>query len=209
MRLPSDISIFMRVSLIISANVMNATLANDSMNDLYKGIIDDRSSGDFRSNAGIKWRLISDEVMGGLSSGQLTLDNYKGQNCLHMSGEVTTENNGGFLQIALPLSDPAVSGNDTFDASAYSGVELEVSGNNESYNIHFRTSDLWFPWQSYRASFTAGDNWQTLRIPFTSLQPYKTSRAFSQNRLVRIGLVAIGREFKADLRLASISFYSE
>ena len=197
------------VSLIFITIFMNSTLANDSVSGLSNGIIDDRSSGDFRSNSGVKWRLISDQVMGGLSSGQLMLDNYKGKNCLRMRGDVTTENNGGFLQMALSLSDLPRSGHDTFDASAYSGVELEVSGNNENYNIHLRTSGLWFPWQSYRSSFTTSDNWQALRIPFASLQPYKTTRAFSQNKLIRIGLVAIGREFKADLCLARIRFYSE
>jgi hypothetical protein len=147
--------------------------------------------------------------MGGLSSGQLTLDNYKGRNCLRMHGDVTTENNGGFIQFALSLQGLSLSEDDTFDASAYAGVELEVSGNNESYNIHFRTSYLWFPWQSYRSSFTASDDWQVLRVPFSSLQPYKTSRAFSQDKIKRIGLVAIGRKFKADLCLAGIRFYRE
>ena len=209
MQFLSRSSIGLLISLIISTQVMKTALANDSMSNLNNGMIDDRSSGDFRSNPGVKWRLISDTVMGGLSSGQLTLDNYKSKNCLRMRGDVTTENNGGFLQMALSLSDLPRSGHDAFDASAYSGVELEVSGNNESYNIHFRTSGLWFPWQSYRSSFTASDNWQVLRIPFASLQPYKTTQAFSQNKLIRIGLVAIGREFKADLCLARISFYSE
>ena len=57
-----------------------------------------------------------------------------------MQGNVSTENNGGFVQIALSLSDK-----DDFDASAFAGIEMEVAGNNEDYNIHFRTSDLWFP----------------------------------------------------------------
>ncbi|MCG6937562.1 MAG: CIA30 family protein [Gammaproteobacteria bacterium] len=197
------------ISLIISTSVINTTLANDAMREVNNGNIDDRSSGDFRSNAGVEWRLITDNVMGGLSSGQLTLDHYKNKNCLRMRGDVSTENNGGFLQIALSLSDLSQSGNGAFDASAYDGIELEVAGNNESYNIHIRTSGLWLPWQSYRASFTAGGDWQTLRIPFASLQPYKTSRAFSQDKLKRIGLVAIGRGFQANLCLARISFYSE
>jgi len=86
---------------------------------------------------------------------------------------------------------------------------FEVAGNNEDYNIHFRTSDLWFPWQSYRASFKATSDWQTIRIPFSDLDAYKTSQKFRQNKLKRIGLVGIGRDFLADLCLASIRFYSE
>ena len=177
-------------------------------------IIDDRSSGTLNSNLGTKWRLVTDNVMGGVSTGELILDNYKDKNCLRMRGDVSTENNGGFVQIALPLlnrkSDKGSDADDEpFDASAYAGVELEISGNNENYNIHFRTDDLWFPWQSYRFSFTATADWQTHRIPFSKLAAYKTTQNFAQNEIVRIGLVAIGKEFQADLCLASIKFYVE
>ena len=185
------------VSAMITHDAKNPVLANDL-------IIDDRSNADLSTNLGVKWRLITDDVMGGQSKGNLTLDNYKGRNCLRMRGDVTTENNGGFVQIALSLSDK-----DPFDATAYAGVELDVSGNNESYNIHFRTDGLWFPWQSYRYSFTATPDWQTHRIPFTNLAPYKTTQKFSRNEIIRIGLVAIGREFQADLCLAAIKFYSK
>ena len=185
------------ISLMINHDTKNRLFANDL-------IIDDRSSADFNSNLGSKWRLVTDDVMGGLSEGNLTLDNYKGRDCLRMRGDVTTENNGGFVQIALSLSDK-----EPFDATAYTGIEFDVSGNNESYNVHFRTDSLWFPWQSYRYSFTTSPDWQTHRMPFSSLAPYKTTQAFSPNKIIRIGMVAIGREFKADLCLASIKFYSE
>ena len=190
------------ISLMAGIGEINSVLANDlNSNNL---IIDDRSSDDLKSNLGNEWRLVTDNVMGGLSEGKLTLDSLKGRNCLRMRGDVTTENNGGFVQIALSLSK-----DDVFDASAFAGVEIEVLGNNELYNIHFRTDDLWFPWQSYRASFTANNDWQSHRIPFAILEAYKTFETFSQNRLIRIGLVAIGRDFQADLCLASIKFYAE
>lgn len=189
-------------SLILSTGLVNSAIASDMNNDNH--IIDDRSNNDFTSNLGSNWQLVTDNVMGGLSQGELILDNYKGRNCLHMRGNVTTENNGGFVQIALSLSDQGV-----FDASAYSGIEVEVAGNNELYNIHFRTAELWFPWQSYRSSFTAGSNWQTYRIAFSELEKYKTFHKFAQDKLKRIGLVAIGREFQADLCLADIRFYRD
>ena len=156
------------------------------------------------SNIGTEWRFIADTVMGGVSSGNVMIDSHNGKNCLCMRGNVSTENNGGFVQMALSLSERG-----TFDASDYDGVEIEIAGNNEVYNVHFRTADLWFPWQSYRASFTALPNWQTIRLPFAELEAYKTSQAFQRNELKRIGLLGIGRNFKADLCLASIRFYSE
>jgi hypothetical protein len=119
-----------------------------------------------------------------------------------MQGDVSTEQNGGFVQIALSLSD-----NSIFDASAFAGIEIEVAGNNEVYNVHFRTSGLWLPWQSYRYSFKATADWQTIRIPFAEVQAYKTTQTFRPDKLERVGLVAIGRDFRADLCLASMRFY--
>jgi len=55
--------------------------------------------------------------------------------------------------------------------------------------------------------FDADDRWQTIRIPFASLKPYKTTQKFSPEELIRIGVVAISRNFKADLCLASLRFY--
>jgi len=185
------------ISLLIIPGVLNAVSASDL-------IIDDRTSNKYRSNLGTEWQLITDRVMGGISKGELTLDNYKSRNCLRMRGDVTTENNGGFVQIVLPLSEQ-----DDFDANDYSGVELEVAGNNEAYNIHIRTSGLWFPWQSYRFTFLATTEWKTLRFPFAEIKPYKTNKRFQQHKLMRIGLVGIGRDFQADLCVASVKLYKE
>lgn len=189
------------MSVILCTAFINSAMA-DGMKD--KLVIDDRSNTDMTSNLGTKWQLVTDNVMGGLSQGQLTLDDYRGRKCLRMRGDVTTENNGGFVQIALSLSEQGV-----FDASGYTGVEIVVAGNNEVYNIHFRTAELWFPWQSYRYGFTAASDWQTYRIPFSGLEKYKTFHKFSQDEVKRIGLVAIGRDFQADLCLAAIGFYHE
>ncbi len=190
-------------SLMISLLSINGVSADERATNIMDnaGIIDDRSNTGMHSSLGTEWRLITDNVMGGLSEGKLTLHHHEGRDCLRMQGNVTTENNGGFVQMALPLSD------DAFDASAYDGIEIDVSGNGELYNIHLRTDDLWFPWQSYRSSFTASTDWQTYRIPFTELEKYKTYTSFDKKKLTRIGLIAIGRDFQADLCLASIKFY--
>ena len=186
--------------LLLLGSLINLAVSNTvSAQDL---IIDDRSSGNLSANLGTQWRLVTDQVMGGVSKGELNLDDYKGRNCLCMRGNVSTDNNGGFVQIALDLSQ-----GEPLDASAYTGVEFSVAGNNEPYNVHFRTTDLWLPWQSYRFTFKASPEWQTIRIPFAGLEAYRTTTKFRQDKLKRIGLVGIGRNFKADLCVASIKFY--
>jgi hypothetical protein len=193
------------LGLMINPGVNIIMLADDSNNNAVIAglIIDDRRSGNLYANLGTTWRLVTDQVMGGVSNGSLTLDNYKDRNCLRLRGDVTTANNGGFVQMVLDLSSEK-----RFDASAYAGVELVVAGNDESYNVHYRTTDLWLPWQSYRASFTATSNWQTVHIPFAELSAYRTTTSFHKDKLKRIGLLGIGRDFQADLCLATIRFYT-
>jgi len=190
------ILISLLISFTINLGVWHSVLAEDL-------IIDDRVSENLSSSLGTQWRLVTDQVMGGVSNGELTLDNYKGKNCLRMRGDVSTDNNGGFVQIALDLTQ-----DEPLDASAYAGIELSISGNNEHYNIHIRTTDLWLPWQSYRFSFKTTPDWQIIRIPFANLEAYRTTTKFHQDKLKRIGLVGIGRNFQADMCVSSIRLYA-
>jgi len=200
-----------QIFLVGIVAVINTVMAGDivlSDTENNNLIIDDRTSGNLNTNLGTKWQMVTDNVMGGVSSGKITLDNFKDKDCIRMQGNVSTDNNGGFVQIALPLVDKQ-SDDKPFNASAYTGIEIEVSGNDESYNVHIRTNNLWFPWQSYRYSFIATPDWKKYRIPFSKFEAYKTSKNFSQGEIIRIGLVAIGREYKANICMASVNFYAE
>ena len=170
-----------------------------AQNDL---IIDDRKTGDFRSTSGNEWYLVTDGVMGGVSKGQLSLDTIEHRPCLRMQGDVSLENNGGFVQVALELSDDILK-----NIADYAGVLLEVYGNDEEYNVHLRTQDITLPWQSYRITFTAKPEWKTLYLPFAEFIPYRIDKTLDINRLKRIGLVAIGRAFRADLCIGKIGLY--
>jgi hypothetical protein len=165
-------------------------------------IIDDRQSGDRMSSTGNEWYLVTDGVMGGVSDGSLTAATLEESPCLRMQGEVRLENNGGFIQSALDVPDDVLA-----EISDYTGVLLEVYGNGEQYNVHLRTRDLWLPWQSYRATFQATPQWQTLYLPFAGFEAYRTAKALDINRLKRIGIVAIGRAFSADLCIGKVGLY--
>lgn len=165
-------------------------------------ILDDRSSGTFSATNGADWRAITDTVMGGESTGQLLTAVIERRNCLRLTGDVSLQNNGGFVQASLDLS---VSG--LLDAGGYSGIEIEVYGNGEMYNLHLRTDDTRIVWQSYRASFQAQPNWQTISLPFESFQPHRTDLPLDKHKLRRLGVVAIGREMKADVCIAGLALY--
>ena len=86
-------------------------------------------------------------------------------------------------------------------------MRIFVRGNGEKYSVHLRTLDNVRPWQSYRAHFTAGSDWETMDLPFETFVPYRLEAPLDTTRLRRIGLVAIGRAFYADLAVAELAFY--
>jgi hypothetical protein len=183
--------------LLVRCLTGDALMADDTML-----IIDDRSSGDYSTVAGSNWRLVTDTVMGGISTGKLTVEEINGRPCLRLRGEVRTENNGGLIQTALDLEMLPIR-----DACAFDGVVIDVYGNGESYNLHLRQDGLWLPWQAFRASFRAPPVWQTRYLPFTDFRPHATSAVLKPDRLKRIGVVAIDRAFSADICIGRIGYY--
>lgn len=169
------------------------------------GIIDDLSSNKLLAVTGSGWVLISDRVMGGLSSGSLRRDVVAGRPAIRMQGAVSLANSGGFVQIALDLGDAA----GPVDATSWAGIQFDVIGNGETYNLHLRTMDLQRPWESYRQSFQAPTNWSCIKLPFSGFTPHRTERPLRISRLRRLGIVAIGREFDADIAISDIRFYAE
>lgn len=151
---------------------------------------------------GTDWRLLSDQVMGGVSKRTMAREEVAGRAAIRMRGDVSLEKNGGFVQIALDLSPDG----GAVDASSWSGIELDVFGNGQQYGVHLRTDALTGPWQSYRQIFTAYAEWRTVQLPFDQFVPHRTDMLLDTRRLRRIGLVAIGRAFSVDLALGGLRF---
>jgi Complex I intermediate-associated protein 30 (CIA30) len=167
------------------------------------GLIDDLSRDELVATIGTRWQLVTDRVMGGVSDGLLVRETVSGRPALRMRGEVSLENDGGFVQMALDLAP----GRGVVDASAWRGIELDVSGNDEVYGAHLRTDAIERPWQSYRQGFRAEAAWRTVRLAFADFAPHRIDVPLDVRRLRRIGLVAIGRAFAADLAVSALRFY--
>lgn len=155
------------------------------------------------ANPSLYWRLVTDSVMGGVSRGAIAQAELGGRKAICMCGNVSIDNNGGFIQLALDLASETGS----FDAGGFTGLEIDVLGNQERYSVHLRTAEIVRPQQSYRQSFLAAQDWQTLQLPFVQFRPHRTDIPINTTRLSRIGLVAIGREFTAKLAIARLAFY--
>jgi len=149
-----------------------------------------------------RWQLITDGVMGGVSQGSAVAEIVAGRDAIRMRGRVSTENNGGFIQIALDLA-----AGEPLDAGRFAGFALDVLGNGERYGAHLRTPEVSRPQQSWRQDFVATPQWQTVLLPFAQFVPHRIELPLAPSRLRRIGLVAIGREFDADLSVARLALY--
>jgi hypothetical protein len=165
-------------------------------------VIDDLGREPPVSTIGTRWQLFTDRVMGGVSNGTMEREMVAGRPAIRMRGDVNLENNGGFVQIAIDLTPDG----QAKDASGWHGAELDVFGNGEEYNIHLRTDELTQPWQSYRQSFRADSHWQTVRFRFQDFVPYRTDIPLNIHRLRRIGIVAIGRAFSADVCVGGLRY---
>lgn len=155
----------------------------------------------FEPGAETRWRFFTDQVMGGVSTGQVAFLSESGARFARMTGNVSTENNGGFIQMRLDLPDGAVAGAE--------GVRLVVRGNSQRYFVHLRTSGTRLPWQYYQAGFDVGPDWAEVRLPFGAFRPSGAmlARIPRADRLTAIGVVAYGRDHAARIDVAEVGFY--
>ena len=154
------------------------------------------------TNQSQKWIFITDQVMGGLSTGKFIVDEVDGVICYKMTGDVSTKNNGGFIQIRTKLS-PEINSKD------YSGVYIKVFGNERNYNLHLKTGLTLAPWQHYSYTFFSSKKWIEIRAPFIEFKKsnfYQPKSILGQN-IKSVGLVAGFDNFKSDICLSEIGFY--
>jgi hypothetical protein len=166
-------------------------------------LIDDLTGPDGRSALGTNWQFFTDRVMGGVSRGSAALDTLQGRACIHLRGQVSLENNGGFVQVALPLGRQG----EVLDASEYAGVRLMVRGNGDEYYVHLRTRDTRLPWQYYQARFKAESSWQSVEVPFRAFRAENLDVPLDASQLLRVAIVAAKKEMEADVAVARISLY--
>jgi hypothetical protein len=192
-----------RTFLSILASIFGGRLARSETQQTIPSIIDDLSREFPATTIGTNWQLFTDTVMGGVSRATMLRETVEGRAAIRLRGNVSLENNGGFVQISL---DFRPDGGPT-DASSWSGIEVEVLGNGEEFGVNLRTTDLTRPWQSYRQTFRTAPRWQTVRLPFEKFVPNRTDIPLDIHRLRRLGIIGIGREFFADISVGGVRFY--
>jgi len=156
---------------------------------------------DFSGDPLSRWEFIADGVMGGVSRGDLQFDRVDERTVMTLSGTVSTENNGGFIQARRALS---------VDKSRdYRGIILTVKGNGEEYFLHLRSFWTLLPWQYYQAGFKTDSDWQEVTVPFSAFN--RSSRvlpkSITSEDIQSLGVVAFGRDHEASISISEIRLY--
>lgn len=143
------------------------------------------------------WRVVTDQVMGGVSRAQL-IQNEQG---VHLEGDVSLENNGGFIQIQM--ARPA-----DLNTALSQGIYIEwCSEHAQPFELLIKSSQLWMPWQSYRITATAFNEWQTLFIPFSEFKPYKTQTRLRVDKITKFSVLAGGENKFVKLSIKHFGLY--
>jgi hypothetical protein len=147
-----------------------------------------------------QWNYVADTVMGGISTGGVEFKYIEGKSIAVLKGNVTTENNGGFIQIRRDLKD--------IDLESAELIRLIAKGNNQKYFIFLRTTGTILPWQYYQSEFTVNENFNEFVLPIHEFKKsgMLMSSKVNPKKITSIGLVAFGRDHSAELVVTELEF---
>ena len=146
------------------------------------------------------WKMITDQVMGGISEGQFNYQKIGDDDAVILTGSVFTKNNGGFIQIRRNLNDVKLNN--------VKNVRIIAKGNDEKYFIHLRTTFTVLPWQYYQSSFFVGNNFKRFVLPLSNFKKsgYLLPKRINPNNIRSVAIVAFGKDYNAELVVKEISF---
>ncbi|UQB41914.1 CIA30 family protein [Thiomicrospira microaerophila] len=153
------------------------------------------------TESGQAWDYVSDQVMGGQSQGQILQQQEKSGGWVTcLQGEVSLENNGGFIQMQFDLS--AIK-----DISQFDGFYVTWRGLAPAVAAHLKTSELRQPWQSYKNNLFPALDWKNDYWTFSQFAPYRTGIPLNLERLTRFGLLAIGQAGGVNLCVRELGLF--
>lgn len=154
---------------------------------------------DFTDGAGDRWAFVTDGVMGGVSQGQAGLVETEDGPAARLSGQVSTDNNGGFIQIRRRFETGLLANTRE--------ITVTARGNGEEYWVFLRPEGMARRWYSYRHAFTVTGEWADYTLPLGGFEPSHAGMAptFRPEDVFSLGLVAYGRDFEALLDVRRIT----
>lgn len=170
--------------------IQGLAVPEEQLVDLYRSTQDQPSP----------WMVISDQVMGGVSSALLQQDVRQNSSCSCLIGRTSLDNNGGFVQMKFDIKPSKL-------PADYQGVFIELYGNTHDYNLHVKTTQLSRPWQSFRCTVSVEPQWTRFILPYEQLLAHRTDAKLQPADITSVAVVAIGQEFDVDICVRRLGFY--
>ena len=147
-----------------------------------------------------EWTYIADNVMGGVSEGKVEFNLVDSNVYALLSGNVSTENNGGFIQIRRELKN--------IDLSKAKSIRVYARGNNEKYYIFLRTTGTILPWQYYSHEFTVNEEYNEFIMPIKDFKKSGTllAKQINPKKITSVAIVAYGRDHVAEIYVKELEF---
>jgi hypothetical protein len=150
-------------------------------------LMDDFEDRDLEAAPGVSWVLIGDELMGGASTGRLTIvagaEGSRG--ALAFSGELAPGARGAFSSVWTAIGPEGA----PRDLSAYTGLRFRARGTPGPYSAGVRPAGGSF---NFVAPFEVGTEWREFELPFSHLrpQPPQEKAEWSAGALAWVGFSA-------------------
>lgn len=166
------------------------TVSEEQLIDVYR----------FNQDQASPWLVISDQVMGGVSTAGLRQDQRQNSSCSCLVGRTSLDNNGGFVQMRLDIEPSCL-------RPDYRGVFIELYGSAHEYNLHVKTNQLTRPWQSYRYTLAVEPQWTRFIVPYEQLNAHRTDIELQPAAIRSVAVVAIGQAFDVDVCVRRFGFF--
>ena len=132
---------------------------------------------DFGENSASDWVVVNDDVMGGVSIG----DSYYTETTMVFEGEVSTNNNGGFVSFRSPRGE--------YDLSNFTQVEITYKSDGHNFSMILADRLMWYLPEFRMEVLPTSSEWTTTT---TSLYDFK------QYEMTNYGDAETGVEMSAD-----------
>ena len=132
---------------------------------------------DFGEDGDANWFPLNDDVMGGVSTSSM----QSTDRTLLFIGEVSTDNNGGFVSLRSPNGEYAL--------EDYTQVEVSYKSSGHDFMMILADHAAWYMPEFRHEVLPTSEEWTTVIIPFSD---------FAQYKMTNFGEIETDEELNAD-----------
>ena len=116
---------------------------------------------DFGAEVNEGWFALNDDVMGGVSVGEISLTD----NSLVFEGQVSTENNGGFVSLRSPT--------DEYDLSEFTEVVVSYRAEGHNFTMVLANHQAWYRPKFEHRVISPSSEWTTTTVSLSDFKQYE------------------------------------